>query len=67
MNLKRGVILAALAGLLSYGYWSNHAPRTTPAGQPPMVSLTSANLDEFRRDFNAHADVPRLMLLVSPT
>ena len=57
--------VAALAVLLGARYlW---APGTVPAGQPPLVTLSSANIGQFDAAFDADAAVPRLVLLFSPT
>ncbi len=61
------VILAALVALFAYGWWGNHSPRKTPAGQPALVMLNVANLGEFQRTFNDDAAHPRIILLPSPT
>lgn len=39
----------------------------TPPGQPPLTSLTPANFENFRQEFNSSADRARLVLLLSPT
>jgi len=55
------IVVALLA--CWYLWVSRHAPR----GQPPLTSLTLANLDQFKREFNGAADRARLVLLLSPT
>jgi hypothetical protein len=40
---------------------------TVPAGQPPLVSLTSTNFDQLRAAFNAASGEVRIVLLLSPT
>ena len=61
-------ILAALVvvGLLILG-WHFYGGAKVPAGQPPLISLTSANFDHLRADFNADAGQVRIVLLLSPT
>lgn len=59
--LRVGGIIAVL--LVVWYLWS----RGTPPGQPPLTSLTEANLDQFRHDFNSAGDKARLVLLLSPT
>jgi hypothetical protein len=54
-------IIAAL--LIIWYLWLS---KGTPAGQPPLTSLTRNNLDEFKHDFNG-GDEARLVLLLSPT
>lgn len=42
-------------------------PSTAPKGQDALVILSDANLDEFKAAFDADTNVPRLVLLLSPT
>ncbi len=46
-----------------YLWW----PGAVPSGQQPLVSLSLQNFSEFEKAFDEHADVPRLVLLLSPT
>jgi hypothetical protein len=66
MNMKRKYallfIVAALVGVL---FW--HFSGSAPKDQPPLASLTTDNLDQFKREFNQAADRNRLVLLFSPT
>jgi len=48
-------------------YWYYWGSSRTPAGQPPLTSLTSSNLNQFKRVFNDAADRTRIVLLLSPT
>ena len=67
MRKKRiiGLVLAAVLALLAIAYlWG---PATVPAGQQPLVTLSSANFAEFEKAFDADAAAPRLLLLLSPT
>ena len=65
---RRWITSAAIAGvvlLLVIAYlWG---PSTAPVGQPPLLTLSSANFKEFSAAFDADADVPRMVLLLSPT
>ena len=65
---KRAISVAATAVvvlLLGTAYlWG---PSQAPTGQPPLLSLSSANFNEFSAAFDADADVPRMLLLLSPT
>ncbi len=65
-NLKYALSLLALflAFFVSWYFWGWSR---TPQGQPPLTSLTSSNLDQFKREFNNAADRNRLVLLLSPT
>jgi len=65
---SRLLILAsiALAGFLALG-WYFFGPRKTPAGQPPLVALTTNTFDQLRTAFNAASGDVRVVLLLSPT
>lgn len=58
------VVVAVLILLAMFYLWG---PGTVPAGQQPLVTLSSANFDQFGKAFDANADAGRLVLLVSPT
>jgi len=55
-------IVAAL--LIIWFLWLS---KGTPPGQPPLMSLTRNNLDQFKHDFNSWDGELRLVLLLSPT
>jgi len=60
-----GVIVTAAILLLAAAYlWG---PGSAPRGQELVVTLSEGNLGEFEKAFDAEADVPRLILLLSPT
>lgn len=66
--MKRKFILAVililvLAGTAIYFYGGGRVP----AGQPPLQSLTAANVSLIRNAFNAAKDDTRVLLLLSPT
>jgi len=65
---ERLSILAVLviAGLLALG-WHFYRGEKVPAGQPPLVSLTSGNFGQLRSAFNAASGEVRIVLLLSPT
>jgi len=65
---KRPSILVALGflALLALG-WHFYGGTRIPAGQPPLVSLTSQNFDQFRTAFNAASGEVRIVVLLSPT
>jgi len=67
-TVKRGAIFVAAAAavvLLAIAYlWG---PSSVPAGQEPLVTLSDANWGEFAAAFNADPNVPRMVLLLSPT
>jgi len=67
--MKKRVIIGALvaiAGLVALG-WHFNAGGKVPAGQQPLVSLTSENFDQLRTAFNAASGGVRIVLLLSPT
>jgi hypothetical protein len=47
--------------------WYLWLSKGTPHGQPPLLSLTQSNLDQFKHDFDGAGDEARLVLLLSPT
>jgi len=61
--IVNGAIGAVLLAALIYFYGGSQ----TPAGQPPLRSLTAENLNELKKDFNAAKDEIRVLLLLSPT
>jgi hypothetical protein len=60
------VALLAIVGLLVLS-WHFYGGARVPAGQPPLVSLTSSNFDQLRTAFNAASGEVRVVLLLSPT
>jgi hypothetical protein len=42
-------------------------PGRVPAGQQPLVTLSSSNVGQFESAFDDRADIPRLVLMFSPT
>jgi hypothetical protein len=60
-----GAAVAAVLVLLAAAYrWG---PGSAPGGQAPVVTLSEGKFGEFEKAFDAEADVPRLVLLLSPT
>jgi len=64
---KRAALLGATAILVLLAAVYLWGPSSVPPGQEPLVTLTSANFSEFEKVFDRDADVPRLVLLLSPT
>jgi len=67
MKKKRliGVVVTAVILLLAVAYlWG---PGSAPRGQEPVVTLSEGNPGEFEKAFDVETDVPRLVLLLSPT
>lgn len=42
-------------------------PGTPPASQPPVATLAPGDLGALRASFNEASDVPRWLVLLSPT
>jgi hypothetical protein len=64
---KRIAVLSVLAVAILFGATYLWAPGKVPAGQPPLATLSSANIGPFEAAFDADASAPRLVLLFSPT
>jgi hypothetical protein len=58
------LLLALMAAIVEYQL---RRPRVTPAGQPPLLELTSENLEDLRGRFNAFTEGPRVLMMLSPT
>ena len=59
------IVVAAAVLLLVIAYlWG---PSSVPAGQERLVTLSNANWSEFTAAFDADSNVPRMVLLLSPT
>lgn len=67
--MKRFVLTAAflLVAGLGYGAWYAWGPGGPPAGQEAIVEINAQSLEQFRTAFNAAADHPRMIALLSPT
>jgi hypothetical protein len=61
------IVLAVLVALVTGRVIYLVGGSGTPAGQPPLVKLTSQNLAEIRDSFNAAKDQVRVLTLLSPT
>lgn len=59
-----GLVLAAALLLAGVYLWG---PSKTPAGQPPLTTLSAATFSEFQSAFDSAVDEPRIILLLSPT
>jgi hypothetical protein len=57
-------ILAVLLLIVGMAFWG---PSESPATQTPLVKLATRNFKDFESAFDAAADSPRLLLLLSPT
>jgi hypothetical protein len=67
MTTKRVAVFAVIIVLILMALLLLRGPGTVPAGQQPLLTLSAANLGEFQKAFDANADIPRLLFLVSPT
>jgi hypothetical protein len=57
-----GTVLAVL--MVVFYLW---VPGSVPVGQQPLVKLSSPSVNQFEVAFDADADMPRVVLLLSPT
>jgi hypothetical protein len=67
MKKKRTIFVAVVAviALLAVVYlWG---PSSAPTGQESLVTLSSTNFSEFETAFDGDTNIPRLLLLLSPT
>ena len=64
--MKRAYIVGAIpVALLAVLYL--YGAGQTPAGQPPMKSLSAQSIGEIKNEFNAAKGDVRVLLLLSPT
>lgn len=63
---RKQALLVFVIAILVVGFylWGSNS---APPGQPPLVSLTEANVSQFQQSFNAAASNTRIVLLLSPT
>jgi hypothetical protein len=64
---KRAIVTVLAAILVVLGVVYLWGPGSAPPGQAPVLTLSEKNFSEFEKAFDAEADVPRLVLLLSPT
>lgn len=57
----RAAICVVLLALTSCG------KKSAPAGQEAQIVDLTASIDELKRDFDAHKDVPRFVTLIAPS
>jgi hypothetical protein len=67
MKRKRLIVVGVAAVLVLLAAVYLWGPGSAPHGQDPVVRLSEGNLGEFEEAFDAETDVPRLVLLLSPT
>jgi len=68
MRLKRSwiAILVVVVATAIFGQ-QQFGTHDAPKGQPALVRLDAASLENLRTDFNAAQDSVRLIVLLSPT
>jgi len=64
---KRAILIAVAAIVLSFVVAYLWGPSPVPEGQEPLVTLSNANVSEFAAAFDADSNMPRMVLLLSPT
>jgi len=64
---RRYVVGAVIAALLVAAALYLYGGGQTPAGQPPLQSVTAQSIDEIKNAFNAAKGEVRVLLLLSPT
>lgn len=58
------LLVAVVVVLLAFYLWM---PGKAPADQQPLITLSSSNIGQFASAFDGGTDIPRLILLFSPT
>jgi hypothetical protein len=65
---KKLIVIAVVAAVVVLGaIYVLGGPGIVAAGQQPLTALTSTNAGAFEAAFDANADLPRLVLVLSPT
>lgn len=64
---RKIALVAVIVALLLAAAWYQFGGHRIAPGQPPLAELNAASLQQLRADFNAEADQPRMILLLSPT
>jgi hypothetical protein len=64
---KKLIVLGVVAAAVVLGAVYLWGPGTVPPGQQPLATLSPANAAAFEAAFDADADSPRLVLMLSPT
>lgn len=68
MSKRQKVVLVSFVAALLIGTgWYQFGGHRTAPGQPPLAELNAGSLEQLRADFNAAADQPRMIVLLSPT
>jgi hypothetical protein len=67
-NARRTLGVTGLVVLMAAAVaWYRFAPGEAPAGQAALVTIDGKAIEDLRADFNAHSNVTRLIVLLSPT
>lgn len=64
---QKVALVSIIAALLIAAAWYQFGGHRTAPGQAPLAELNASSIDQLRADFNAAADQPRMILLLSPT
>ena len=64
---RKLALVAVIVALLLAAAWNQFGGHRTALGQPPLAELNTESLEQLRADFNAAADQPRMIVLLSPT
>jgi hypothetical protein len=64
---NRAAVVAVIALVLILAVARLWGPHSVPTGQEPLIVLSNADLREFDAAFDRDTDVPRMLLLLSPT
>jgi len=67
MKKKRPIVVVVTVVILLLAVAYLWAPGLALRGQEPVVALSEGSPGEFEKAFDADTDVPRLVLLLSPT
>ncbi len=67
MKKKILVVIAVIGVVLLATVFYRWLPGSVPSTQKPLVTLASANITQFAAAFDTDEDVPRVILLLSPT
>lgn len=66
--MKKKLIVAAVAVIVVViGALYLWMPGKVPADQQPLITLSSSNMGQFESTFDGGVNIPRLILLFSPT
>ena len=64
---RKLALVAVIVALLLAAAWYQFGGHRTAIRQPPLAELNTESLEQLRADFNAAADQPRMIVLLSPT